>query len=291
MFKSVAQKIMRSLGTQPRGAWSARSARKPARGTDVAYDIGRALPHQTFLTVFDVGANIGQSADAFLTQFPQAKIWCFEPSRQTCEQLTARFAQEPRVVVERLAVSSSKGTAALAQTSQTTMFHVARPLGELPRSIKVTGSETVETWTIDEFCAARGIDRIDFLKIDTEGHELEVISGAKRMLAEGRIKCIQCECGLHPENLYHCSLEKIKPALEASGYRLFGVYGQSEERFGDTPNLRRADLLFVCQDVLEANRISLRRKLKRRQRAGAETIRPAARACRALLPGYPGRKA
>jgi len=47
--------------------------------------------------------------------------------------------------------------------------------------------------TLDDIAAKEGVEYIDFLKIDTEGHELAVLSGASRLLREHRIGYIQFE--------------------------------------------------------------------------------------------------
>jgi hypothetical protein len=52
-----------------------------------------------------------------------------------------------------------------------------------------------EIVSLDDFCSDEGIDRIDFLKIDMEGLELEVLRGATRMLKEQRFGIIQFEFG------------------------------------------------------------------------------------------------
>ena len=47
--------------------------------------------------------------------------------------------------------------------------------------------------TVDDFCRANGVDKIDVLKVDAEGYDLHVIKGASRMLSEGRIDFIYAE--------------------------------------------------------------------------------------------------
>ena len=49
--------------------------------------------------------------------------------------------------------------------------------------------------TLDLFCEREAIPNIDFLKIDTEGNELDVLEGAKKLLSGGKIKIIQFEFG------------------------------------------------------------------------------------------------
>lgn len=58
----------------------------------------------------------------------------------------------------------------------------------------------IDAIKLDEFCADNGIDFIDFMKIDAEGHELEIFKGATRMINENRIGMIQFEFNLH--NIY-----------------------------------------------------------------------------------------
>ena len=56
-------------------------------------------------------------------------------------------------------------------------------------------TETVRLSTLDEYCAEQGIEQIDLLKLDVEGHELAVLRGGQKMIQEGRIKRIQFEYG------------------------------------------------------------------------------------------------
>jgi hypothetical protein len=56
-------------------------------------------------------------------------------------------------------------------------------------------TETVELDTLNQYCEDRNIGAIDFLKLDVEGHELEVLKGATRMLNSGSIKRLQFEYG------------------------------------------------------------------------------------------------
>ena len=56
-------------------------------------------------------------------------------------------------------------------------------------------SEVVPLTTIDQICNETAIDHIDLLKIDTEGHEMEVLLGASAMIDAGRISSVQLEFG------------------------------------------------------------------------------------------------
>jgi Methyltransferase FkbM domain len=75
-------------------------------------------------------------------------------------------------------------------------------------------SESVEMTTIDEFCRESGIEYVDFLKIDTEGHEIDVLLGANQMIEAGRIAAIQFEFGdtfLHTKYHFHDVFNMLSP--------------------------------------------------------------------------------
>jgi len=55
--------------------------------------------------------------------------------------------------------------------------------------------EVVDIRTIDSFCLEKNIDHISFLKLDTEGNELNILKGAKNMINSEKIDFIQFEFG------------------------------------------------------------------------------------------------
>ncbi|MFZ9888828.1 MAG: FkbM family methyltransferase [Myxococcota bacterium] len=98
------------------------------------------------------------------------------------------------VYFEQLALSDHSGGAVLFDLAR----HEGSQLASLhrealsPQQAEMT-QLTVQTRTLDDFCAEHGVERIDLLKIDTEGHELRILDGARRMLAEKRIRALQFE--------------------------------------------------------------------------------------------------
>jgi len=55
--------------------------------------------------------------------------------------------------------------------------------------------ETVRLDTLENYCREKNIQKIDFLKVDVEGHELEVFKGGTSLFREGRVRVIQFEYG------------------------------------------------------------------------------------------------
>jgi FkbM family methyltransferase len=144
------------------------------------------------VTLFDVGAHDGEYLQAVLPILgAEAQVFSFEPQSSSFRILQDRFAANAQVTVRNLALGKQGGTVSLfsaGDSESTASLHKNRDLGQ-------GHSEIVEITTIDDICEAEGIDRIHVLKIDTEGHEMEVLSGASRMLEQGRIDTIQFEFG------------------------------------------------------------------------------------------------
>lgn len=100
--------------------------------------------------------------------------------------------------------------------------------------------------SLDDFCRQQGIDRIDFLKIDTEGFDLEVIRGADVLFQQNRIGVVVAELGFSRSNGKHVPFCNVLHEMQVRGMELFGIYDQRRE-FNGVQELRRADCMFVCR--------------------------------------------
>jgi hypothetical protein len=100
----------------------------------------------------------------------------------------------------------------------------------------------VQATRLDDYAAENRLDRIDLLKADTQGYELEILRGATGLLNAGRIKAIYCE-GLFSE-LYEgqCYFHDIHSHLLQHQMKLCGFYGCAR---GPTGELMWADALYL----------------------------------------------
>jgi hypothetical protein len=108
-----------------------------------------------------------------------------------------------------------------------------------------TGTEEVAIERLDEFCGRNSIREIGFLKVDTEGYDLEVLKGATALFNQGRIGIVQLEAGMNPQNDLHVPLRDFMDFLEPRGYSLLGIYEQQNEWPTADPRLRRSNPLFI----------------------------------------------
>lgn len=146
-------------------------------------------------TVFDVGANIGDYSKEIKKAFPQSIIYAFEPNINTFKSLENNLSNSDikSFCIGLSSCTSKKNIYTYASDSQSQHASVYKEvLSDLHKAENILKIE-FETISLDEFCGKYGIEKIDFLKIDTEGHELDIILGAKKLISENRIGIIQFE--------------------------------------------------------------------------------------------------
>lgn len=165
-------------------------------GEDVVFDlIKRHTNHP--LCIFDVGANRGQYLHLVLDRLRghDFGVHCFEPSHDAFKLLADVAGDDTRVTLNNFGIGSSPGEATLYydQPASPTASLTKRNLDHL--HVEFSKSETVAISTIDEYCAEHEIDRINLLKMDIEGHELEALHGASAMLGRGAVDMLTFEFG------------------------------------------------------------------------------------------------
>jgi FkbM family methyltransferase len=117
----------------------------------------------------DVGAHHGSELRPFVDRGWRA--YAFEPDPVNRADLQRRFGQHPRVNIDARAVSDvERDDVPFFRSEQSTGISTLAPFHDTHYE-----SEHVSTVRLDRFCSERGIDRIDYLKVDTEGHDLFVL--------------------------------------------------------------------------------------------------------------------
>lgn len=150
------------------------------------------------LTVFDVGANYGDwvrmiEASARRANLSGCKVYGFEPNpvlaKKLCE-LASELEDTVCLEVINAAVSNISGRMDFVLASGKGVHHLATE--DLSESGKCISAEVT---TLDEFDKERNLGKIDMIKIDVEGFDTLAISGAQRLINEGRVDVIQFEYG------------------------------------------------------------------------------------------------
>ena len=200
--------------------------------------------------VVDVGASVGRMTATYLRLFPQACIHAFEPHPDSHARLVAAVGGEPRVHVEHAAVTDVEGSIMLhANRLRATSSTLRRPTHGrryFPAADGWVRDIEVPSITLDAYCARRGIEHIDVLKMDVQGGELAALRGAKRLLAERRIAAIFTEVFFVPHYAGAPLFHAIWSHLEIFGYTLFTLFPTREGRNGQ---LRFGDAIFISPQL------------------------------------------
>lgn len=198
---------------------------------DSLSDIKRILSDQDFNAaqqvqiVFDVGANVGQSAIRFAQEFPGARIFAFEPVPATFAQMAVNIQSYRNVQAFQIGFGPEEGMVPI-HTYQSSLVSslVAYAPAMAISSAEYVGETVVDLHTIDSFAQEKQIDLIDILKIDTEGADYEVLVGAQNMLQRGAIRFIIFEFFLIDDSETSRQFASIHRYLDSCGFRSVAFY-------------------------------------------------------------------
>ncbi|MBB1284670.1 FkbM family methyltransferase [Flavisolibacter sp. BT320] len=175
------------------------------------------LHYRHFGSIAEVGANIGNHVLYYCSQLSAEKVYCFEPGKFSLETLKQNIAinyLEDRVTVYPIALGSKNGN------GQQTGFRLANTgMNRVHATEGESGGTAVEIRTLDSFA----FDKLDFLKIDVEGAERDVLEGATETIARCK-PVILVE--VFDENLQH-----IRQWMEDRGYQKLIQLGLHNQLF------------------------------------------------------------
>lgn len=164
-------------------------------GEKVAVDLLSHFPGP--YTIFDVGANKGQYLNMVYSQLGNKdfKIHSFEPGKFTFETLRKNAPASEKVNLNNMGLGEKEGEFTLYYDSQGSGLAslTKRKLDHL--NMDFSGSENIQLTTLDNYCEKNDIKSIHLIKLDVEGHELDVLKGSAKMFESRSIKIVTFEFG------------------------------------------------------------------------------------------------
>ena len=206
--------------------------------------------------IFDVGANKGQSIDRFKNRFENATIHSFEPIESEFQIIKKKFFGKENIILNNIALGEKQETKKLNVTAGTgnSSFNKINPETKwlqtrskqfnTSESEYVTRIENVKIETLDDYCKKNNIEKIDLLKIDTQGYEDKVLQGSLESLKNNKIGIIITEImfdDVYDKSFCFSDLEKY---LIPNNFRMVGV---------DMANNNIFSGLVFCADVMYFN--------------------------------------
>lgn len=181
--------------------------------------IAREVAASGSLSLVDIGANIGLVSLAVLAAVPGSRVFAFEPGPHQHDLLAQTISVNDlgdRLELSDVALSDQAGTARFAVHASR---HAAGDgLLDTGRSGKARLVD-VRTDTLDRWWEEKGRPEVAVVKIDTEGSELLILRGARRLLEATRPVLF---LELHEDNLrvYPYGAEDVERELDDLGYRV-----------------------------------------------------------------------
>jgi FkbM family methyltransferase len=194
------------------------------------------------LLVVDAGARNG------FTLMPQLhaymEMYAFEPDTQSLGKLRTKYASAPfrKAVISDVALYDKAGKAKLYQTRHPSMSSLLRADSENMRrytgrmkdseswvkSMEHVTEAEVQTEALDNFAVAGTINYIDFLKLDTQGTELDILHGAAGLLQHKQVGVVFTEVMFVPVYEGQCCFTDIDMWMRKCGYMLVDLRIYSE---------------------------------------------------------------
>ena len=193
----------------------------PEIGFDAYADM-RKLVATDCPVVFDVGANRGQTIEHFRDAFARPVIHAFEPGLDTFVALQRGRAGLPDLHLNNVALGARAESRTFIHSEPDNMSSFLEPSVDAWGEIR--DRYPVEVITVDDYCAAHGIEHIDILKSDTQGFDLDVIKGARHTIDRHAIHLIFMEITFSDMYKGLPRFDEIYAFLADRGFALVSFY-------------------------------------------------------------------
>jgi len=171
------------------------------------------------ITFLDIGASVGEYTE-YLIELPNvARGYLFEPQTDCVEILQNKFSDHQDLTVVNLALGSISGTAQLFADKRGSKMASLTKLDLSHFNVSFSESEVCQVQTLDNWCESEGMIP-NFIKIDVEGHELEVLRGGREILP--KVNLIQFEFGRTNIDT-KTTFKELWKILHENGFRIFRI--------------------------------------------------------------------
>ena len=172
--------------------------------------------------LFDVGANQGQTVNKYIEVFSNSNIHSFEPSPKTFEILKKNTSNMENVSIWNYGVGSKTDLLLLNENKSSVMSSFLE-LGEQGWG-EIKKKTMVDIITIDNFLDQHKISKVDVLKLDVQGFEVEIFKGAKKSMTEGKIGLLYFEITFIKMYVGLPSFTELYEFCISCGFELVSIY-------------------------------------------------------------------
>lgn len=242
------------------------AARQGSKGDtdidDLIFDLELFFGGKAIVYV-DVGSYVG---DVFLKLKRTAKRFriheahLYEPNPVSYAQLVDKTSGESGTTIHtyNFAIGESTDTSRFIKAKSMTKA-LSSDLADMATSDDVF---TARRTTLDSQSSIFTDGKINLLKIDVEGNELDVLAGARELLAAQRVDVLYIEVGFNLSGTQQTYFAEIDRFMQSLNYRVLRVYEQKEEWMKDSPLLRRANVAYMSEKFANAHPLKLMQEVQ-----------------------------
>ena len=216
------------------------------------------------ITFVDVGSYIGE---VFLEIYKSKKIkireaHLYEPNPISYKALNENIdsCKIPTLHAYNFAIGRIPGSMHFnADHSMTKAITLSHGKGQISNTF------ISEIATLDDQVNSFTDRKINLLKIDVEGTELDVLAGATKLLTDQCVDVIYIEVGFNKNGTQQTYFGDVDEFLQKIGYRVFRIYEQVNEWAQDSPLLRRCNFAYMSKDFAKSNPLKIITKMQAMQ--------------------------
>lgn len=185
--------------------------------------------------ILDVGANKGQTIKRFMDIFSNPTIHAFEPVEEAISKIKDNYSDNKNILINNYALGDKVDfkNFNISQRIENSTFHQFKSNSKWLQTRSKQYNVSVDNYvkkvqkikieTIDNYVAKNKIEEIDILKMDTEGYEDKVLSGAINTLKQNKIKIVLTELAFDDVRDKYLSFSDIEKYLLPNNFRLVGI--------------------------------------------------------------------
>jgi len=191
----------------------------------------RVFLNKKTISVIDIGAHKGEYISSIIKNFNISKAYCFEPNPKVFKILNNKISLNKKIELLNYGASNNSGNILFNENIESS----SSSINELNKNSnyykkkffllnflglnEVTKKIEIKVVTLSDFILENNINKIDLLKIDTEGHEFQVLSGLKDKMH--MINLIHIEHHFDDMIIKDYKLTDIHNLLEKKGFKKY----------------------------------------------------------------------
>lgn len=176
--------------------------------------------------ILEAGAHYGEDTIILSTRWPKGTIYAFEPNPKAFEKLKKAVKDYSNINIFPFGLYSKTGDYPLWVPPENDGTASLLKDNELPESTAWYHGEkpiTIFCMNLDQWASQEGVDRIDYMWLDMEGTELQMLNSAPKILKT--VKVISTEVNFREFRKGMCQFSEVSAFLEKNGFKLSKLMG------------------------------------------------------------------